>query len=66
VIEKFDTTTPCLTFFFYVKNGTRKVLQSRNQIVDPMNPENTPGSIGTLQTPNPTNPGFMRARFSDS
>lgn len=64
--EKFDVSTPCWTYYFISQNNTRKVIQSRNEIVDGKNPEKTPGTVGTLEIVNPMEPGFMKVQFSDS
>jgi len=41
-------------------------MKTRNRIVDPLLPQATPGVVGTLTTPNESDPGWMTATFSDS
>nr|CAH0112917.1 unnamed protein product [Daphnia galeata] len=66
VIEKFDLTSPCWTYYFINQNGTRKIIQSYNQTVNLREPEKTPGTVGTLEVIHETEPGFMSVKFSDN
>lgn len=66
VIQKFDLSSPCWTYYFVNQNGIRKVIQNQNQTINEREPEKTPGNIGTLEIVNATEPGFMSVRFSDS
>ncbi|XP_032781692.2 apolipoprotein D [Daphnia magna] len=66
VIQKFDLSSPCWTYYFVNQNGIRKVIQNQNQTINEREPEKTPGNIGTLEIVNATQPGFMSVRFSDN
>ncbi|EFX90457.1 hypothetical protein DAPPUDRAFT_231992 [Daphnia pulex] len=66
VIEKFDLSSPCWTYYFINQNGTRKLIQTYNQTVNEREPEKTPGTVGALEIIHESEPGFMSVKFSDS
>ncbi|XP_046437821.1 apolipoprotein D-like [Daphnia pulex] len=66
VIEKFDLSSPCWTYYFINQNGTRKLIQTYNQTVNEREPEKTPGTVGDLEIIRESEPGFMSVKFSDN
>ena len=66
MMQKIDSSSSCWTYNFSNKNNQSKVYQTRNQIVDVEDPEESKSYAGNLEVPDPNNPGVMTVRYPDS
>ncbi len=66
MVYRTDLKSPCWTHQYVLGHGKSRVIQTRNQIVDVEDLEDSKAYAGLLEVPDTFVPGVMKVTYPDS